>query len=115
MSYLSNPDQWKFRKFARERLGHFNCITKGGAAYVAFDLRSQRIQTAIAILQIINYQHLIDSLRGTYPEKPADPTIVATICEEMNFRICRPQTLEFTCRYFPSRDTITMSLIHHEA
>jgi hypothetical protein len=115
MSYLSNPDQWKFRKLARERLGHFNCITKGGAVYVAFDLRSERIQIAIAILQIINCRELIDSLLGMYPEKPADPTIVATICEEINFRICQPQTSEFACRYFPSRDTITMSLIHHEA
>jgi hypothetical protein len=115
MSYLSNPDQWKFRKLARERLGHSNCITKGGAIYVTFDLRSQRIQTAIAILQIINCRHLIDSLLGMYPEKPADPPIVATICEEMNSRICRPQILAFSCRYFPSRDTITMSLIHHEA
>jgi hypothetical protein len=50
-----------------------------------------------------------------YLEKPADPRIVATICEEMNFRICRPQTLEFACRYFPSQDTIAMSLIHHES
>jgi hypothetical protein len=86
MSYLSNLDQWKFRKFARKRLGHFNCITKGGAAYVAFDLRSQRIQTAIAILQIINCRHLIVSLLGMYPET-ADPTIVVTICEEMNFTL----------------------------
>jgi hypothetical protein len=88
---------------------------KGGAVYVAFDLRSQRIQTAIAILPIINCRHLIASLLGMYSEKLADPTIVATICEEMNFRVCQPQTLEFACRYFPSRDTITMSLIHDEA
>jgi hypothetical protein len=49
-----------------------------------------------------------------YPET-ADPTIVVTICEEMNFTLYWPQTLEFACRYFPSRDTIVMSLIHHEA
>jgi hypothetical protein len=69
----------------------------------------------LQFLQIINCRYLIDSLLGMYPEKPADPTIVATICEEVNFRICRPQTLEFGCRYFPSRDTITMSMIHHKA
>jgi hypothetical protein len=38
---------------ALERSGHFNYIPKGEAACIAFDLRSQRIQTAIAILQIM--------------------------------------------------------------
>jgi hypothetical protein len=49
-------------------------------------------------LQIINSRHLMDSLLGMHPKKPADPTIVATICQERDFRICRPQTLEFACR-----------------
>jgi hypothetical protein len=57
----------------------------------------------------------MDSLLGMHPEKPADPTIVATICQERNFRISRPQTLELLVANFPYRDTIAMSLTHHEA
>jgi hypothetical protein len=91
MSYVSNSHRWKFQELVLKRARHFNCITKGGAACVAFHLRGQHIQSTIAILQMINCLHLIDSLLGTYRRKPADLTIIATICEEINFRICRPQ------------------------
>jgi hypothetical protein len=91
MSYLSNSDRRKFQKLALKRAGHFNCVTKGGAACVAFNLRSQQIQSTIAILQMINCLHLIDTLVGAYRRKPADPTNVAIICKDINFRIRGPQ------------------------
>jgi hypothetical protein len=106
LSYLSDLDLAKFKDICIERGRSFNCATKSQAREIAFQLREDRICSAITFLTSINCQGLLERLALTYPSQAPDDECLRTICEKTLIRICRPQTLELVRRFSCDRPKV---------
>jgi hypothetical protein len=114
LSFLSDLDIHKFEEAAIEHGRRFNCLSKSDALTLAFELRQQRIRLALELLRILRLDNLGERLLELYSEKEPDGHAVHHICDRINFKICRPQMLEFARRHCCDGECILAFLIHQE-
>jgi hypothetical protein len=84
------------------------------ALTAAFELRQQRICLALELLRILRLDNLGERLLELSPEKEPDVHVINRISDGINFKICRPQMLEFARRHYCDGERILAFLIRQE-
>jgi hypothetical protein len=79
-----------------------------------FELRQQRFRLALELLRILRVDDLGKRLLELLPEKEPNVQAIDHICGRINFKICRPQMLEFARRHYCDGERILAFLIRHE-
>jgi hypothetical protein len=88
--YLSPFNLPTFRDHVLARAAELNCITRGDALILAFDLAFQRRRMSVMLLEAACLELSPELLNIT----PPSPEWLNKIAGELDLRICAPQELE---------------------
>jgi hypothetical protein len=81
---------------------------------LAFELRRQRIRLTLELLRILRFDNLGKRRLELYPEREPDVHAINHICDRINFKICRPQMLEFARSHYCDGERILAFVARHE-
>jgi hypothetical protein len=96
----------QFQAIVSEQSHQINCITKSRALTLLFELRIERICSALQLLRIIKSENLTEHLLEFYHAIKPDNGQLETISDALNIKICRLQTLELAQRYYCDRERV---------
>jgi hypothetical protein len=106
LAYLSGFDKSQFQAIVSEQSHQMNYIIKPMTFAILFDLRIKRIRSTLQLLRMLKNKNLTERLLEFYPEIELDNRQLETICDALNKKICRPQTLELARCYYHGRERV---------